>query len=152
MPDCCPTCGASPQYPWGFAASELNGLRFPWQSTSLRTRAVVESFERGRAVPVGEPLPSGARRGILAGLGSDMPDNDLAAWRRFGARFEEARTWRGSDLALVPTAFDKLDPALCRRLIYRGWWLRGAVLAARHPELVPDPTRLAPPSLPRDGR
>jgi len=72
----------------------------------------------------------------------------LAAWR---AAFEEARTWKGEDLAYVPTVFDKLDEALCRRLVYRGWWLTGAAVAANYPDMAPQPESLGPPPLPLDG-
>ena len=62
-------------------------------------------------------------------------------WR---SSHEEHRTWEGKDLAFVPTVFDKLDPRLCRLLIYRGWWLTGATLARYHPQLVELP-EVAPP-------
>jgi NTE family protein len=75
------------------------------QSTTLRTRAVVERFERARA---------------------DGPD----ALRRWHAAFPEDPAFDGRHLALVPTAFDRLDRGLRRALAHRGWWLGGAALAA----------------------
>lgn len=57
----------------------------------------------------------------------------------------EVRTWKGEDLAKVPTVFDKLDEGLCRRLVYRGWWLMGAALASYLPERLPDTAIEAPP-------
>jgi NTE family protein len=47
----------------------------------------------------------------------------------------------------VPTVFDKLPTGLCRRLVYRGWWLMGAAIAHYHPTMAPDPQALtAPPA------
>ncbi|WP_200302185.1 patatin-like phospholipase family protein [Streptomyces adelaidensis] len=115
------------------------------QSTALRTRATIERFLRGAAAdPAGE-VPPGARRGILVQLSTDFPlaDPVLHRWR---ATFPEHRTHDGRDLALVPTVFDRLSPALCRALVHRGWWLGGAGLAAYHPELLPaDLTKFHPP-------
>jgi NTE family protein len=128
--------------------SRANALLYR-QSTGLRTRMMVAAFLRGRTAQAGAPLPPGARRGVLVALASDFGDeNDaLAAFR---AAFEEARTWKGEDLAYVPTVFDRLDEALCRRLVYRGWWLTGAAMAAYQPELAPPPEALRPPPLPPD--
>lgn len=106
------------------------------QSTTLRTREMVERFERGRLARPG-PLPNGARRGVLFALATDFPEpppGKLAEWRE---RFPEHRAYKGADLALVPTVFDKLDPVLCRALVYRGWWLAGAALATYHPDRLP---------------
>jgi NTE family protein len=107
------------------------------QSTALRTRAMVQQFERARRTPAGQPLPPGARHGLLVALATDFPTTDpgrlgfdfarLTQWR---AAHPERRTWEGKDLAEVPTVFDRLDADLCRALIYRGWWLVGAALAA----------------------
>ena len=60
----------------------------------------------------------------------------VEAWR---AQYPEHRTWEGKDLAFIPTVFDRLDPRLCRLLIYRGWWLTGATLARFYPGLVQTP-------------
>ncbi|MEU7718692.1 patatin-like phospholipase family protein [Streptomyces tibetensis] len=116
------------------------------QSTTLRTRAVVERFERARAAgPDGEP-PRGARRGILVQLSTDFPADGPAALRRWRTAFPENPAHDGRHLALVPTVFDRLDPGLCRALVHRGWWLGGAALAAYHPELLPDDvSSLRPP-------
>ncbi|GAB2728740.1 patatin-like phospholipase family protein [Streptomyces bullii] len=116
------------------------------QSTALRTRSVVERFERARAAgPDGEP-PLGARRGVLAQLSTDFPADGPDALRRWRTAFPEHRSFDGRDLALVPTVFDRLDAGLCRALVYRGWWLGGACLAVYHPEVLPDDlTGLRPP-------
>lgn len=120
------------------------------QSTALRTRMMVGAFRRGRDLPIDAPMPDGARRGVLVGLATSFEEDvsRLAPWR---ARFPEARTWKGEDLALVPTVFDKLPEALCRRLVYRGWWLTGAAVATYYPQLAPDPEDLAAPPLPPDA-
>jgi NTE family protein len=120
------------------------------QSTSLRTRDMVDRFRRGQDVPEGTPLPRGARRGVLMGLGSDLPREDTDASRAWRAAHPEHRTFDGRDLALVPTVFDKLEIGLCRALVYRGWWLMGAALARYHPGRLPA-APLSPPPLPPAG-
>lgn len=120
------------------------------QSTALRTRWMIDRFERAAAVPAGEPLAPGARRGVLTGLATAFPDpapadaGNLAAWR---AAHPEAAEHDGRHLALVPTVFDEIDEGLCRALVHRGWWLTGAALSWYHPDRVPDPAALtAPPA------
>jgi NTE family protein len=118
------------------------------QSTALRTRWMVDRFERAREVPLGSPLPAGARRGVLTGLATALtdadavPGNRLAEWR---AAHPEIVEHDGRHLALVPTVFDELDRSLCRALVHRGWWLTGAALAAYHPHRIPDPRALSAP-------
>lgn len=123
--------------------SRANSLLYR-QSTALRTRTMVAAFRRGAQSPMPAPLPDGARRGVLVGLGTDFPNasDELAAWR---TAFPETRTWRGTDLALYPTVFDRLPEELCRRLVYRGWWLTGAAFATYYPDAVPKPAGLLPP-------
>ncbi|MFC9681574.1 patatin-like phospholipase family protein [Streptomyces sp. NPDC056948] len=118
------------------------------QSTTLRTRDVVDRFEQARgAGPDGE-LPRGARRGVLVQLSTDFPADGPDALRRWRAAFAEHPAFDDRHLALVPTVFDRLDPGLCRALVHRGWWLGGAALATYHPELLPsDLTALRPPRL-----
>ncbi|MGW7051684.1 patatin-like phospholipase family protein [Streptomyces sp. NPDC054887] len=115
------------------------------QSTALRTRAIVERFQQG-AGGDGD-VPPGARRGVLVGLSTDFPPDGSAPLRGWRDAFDEHRAHDGRDLALVPTVFDRLDAGLCRALVYRGWWLAGAGLAAYHPHLLPDPAALTPPPL-----
>lgn len=127
--------------------ARVNALLYR-QSTALRTRWMVERFERGRVVPDGAEIPPDARRGVLVALATDLEPGDdggaLAAWH---AAHPPLRTWDGRDLALVPTTFDRYPPGLCRALVYRGWWLVGAALCRYHPTLVPDPAALAPPAV-----
>lgn len=115
------------------------------QSVALRTRIMVERFQRAEALAPDAPLPEGARRGVLVALGSQFADGGSLA--EFRARFPEVADFQGKSLALVPTVFDKLPEALCRRLVYRGWWLGGAAMARWHPALAPDAKNLAPPRL-----
>ena len=116
------------------------------QSTSLRTRLLVERFQHGRNTPDNTPLPEGARNGILVALGTNFPDpsGKLREWRQ---AFDEARTWKGQDLAFVATSFDQFPQPLSRRLVHRGWWLAGAALASYYPNLLPNPAALSPPPL-----
>jgi hypothetical protein len=41
-------------------------------------------------------------------------------------------------LSRVATSFGRFPPALVEALLYLGWWLCGAALAAYHRELLPD--------------
>ena len=119
------------------------------QSTTLRTRWMVDRFERAAGVPAGEPLPVGARRGVLTGLATDfngLPElagSRLAEWR---AAHTEIVEHDGTHLAKVPTVFDELGESLCRKLVHRGWWLTGAALAHYHPARMPDPGTIAAPA------
>lgn len=96
------------------------------QSTAVRTRWMVDKFERK------------ARKGVLYALATDV-DRKGGAVDAFIARYPEHRTWDQKDLAFVPTVFDKLDERLCRLLVYRGWWLAGAHLARWQDDTYPLP-------------
>ncbi|WP_416956482.1 patatin-like phospholipase family protein [Streptomyces sp. Agncl-13] len=117
------------------------------QSTALRTRLIVERFQRGRSVGLDEELPPGARRGVLVGLATDFPGNGSGRLNEWRDTFTEHRTHASRDLSLVPTVFDRLEEPLCRALVHRGWWLAGAGLASFHPHRLPDLTSLKPPQL-----
>jgi len=107
------------------------------QSVALRTTSLVAQFQRGRKAGAG-PLPPDGRRGVLTGLVTTLPDPGPAPLRAWRARFPEARAYDGRDLALVPTVVDKLEPALCRALVHRGWWTVGAALATFFPRRLGD--------------
>lgn len=112
------------------------------QSTSLRTRWMVERFRASEeAAKRGATPPMEGRTGVLMGLATNVNGAGAERWR---ATHPEHRTWHGKDLAFVPTVFDKLDPALCRLLIYRGWWLLGATLSQYHPDIVDLPPEVPP--------
>ena len=116
------------------------------QSTALRTRAMVpifQEYEQRRDV-AGHQANGRARAGILFDLGSDVVGG--GELKAFQLRFAELRSVpaTGEDLAFVPTVFDKLDRNLCDALVYRGWWLAGARLAAYHPELIDVASLVAP--------
>ena len=117
------------------------------QSTALRTRTVVDRFRAAQRLGPGDPLPEGARRGILVALATSFPSEESDGLRAWRAAFAEERAWDGRDLALVPTVFDKLPAGLCRRLVYRGWWLMGAATAHYHLAMAPDPRALTAPPL-----
>lgn len=116
------------------------------QSTSLRTRWMVDRFQSGADVPMGEPLPVGARRGVLTGLATEFPDPGPESLRVWRDAHREISEHSGKHLAQVPTVFDRLDESLCRALVYRGWWLTGAALAMYHPTRLGDPRSFAAPA------
>ena len=105
---------------------------------------MVDEFRRGAAAA--DPLPEGARRGVLAALSTVVPDNGSESGREWRARFPERREHDGVDLSLVPTVFDRLDERLCRALVYRGWWLAGACLATYYPDRLGDFSGWSAPS------
>ncbi len=115
------------------------------QSTALRTRAMVDAFWRGKGIPLGNPLPKGARQGLLVALATDQPKERTNPLERWMATHPERRKYHGEDLSFVPTVFDRLDEELCRALVYRGWWLVGAAMAEYFPQLAPDTSTLSPP-------
>jgi NTE family protein len=115
------------------------------QSTTLRTRELVARFRMSLDTPAHEPVPAGARRGVIAALATDFDPDKTERMRAWVGSHPEHRTWKGSDLAKVPTVFDKLDRGLCRALVYRGWWLLGAALASYYPERLPADPLDAPP-------
>jgi NTE family protein len=139
--------GAYGKFPLVKELARANSLLYR-QSIALRTRWMVDRFERARHVPAGSPLPVGTRRGVLTGLATAFPERGplegdrLADWR---AAHREVVEHDGRHLALVPTVFDELDESLCRALVHRGWWLSGAALAMHHPHRIPDPEAIAAP-------
>jgi NTE family protein len=112
---------------------------------------MVASFKRSRDLPLEAELPEGARRGLLFGLSTNFGDDAGEGVRTWRKAFPEERSWKGKDLAFYQTAFDKLPEALCRRLVYRRWWLAGASMAQYYPALAPSPVALTPPPLPAGG-
>lgn len=113
------------------------------QSTALRTRWMVDRFHAAElARKNNSPIPGWGRQGVLFALATEIDGDSAAAWRR---AHPEYRTWNDKDLAFVPTVFDRLDPELCRRLVYRGWWLTGATLSYYHPERLTEQELVAPP-------
>lgn len=128
-----------------------NGLLYR-QSTSLRTRWMVDRFEAWGRTPAGEPPAPEARRGVLFGLASTVanPSRDTTPeYDAFAARFPEHRTFSDDgvdkDLSFVPTVFDRLERSLVAALVYRGWWLAGAALAQHQPGFAPVPPGVTPP-------
>ena len=102
------------------------------QSTGLRRQVMVERFQVWEeAQKAGTPPPRFGRQGVLFSLGTQMRVSDEWAEGR-----PEHPEWR-EELVSVPTSFDKFPRDLCRRLVYRGWWLTGASLSRFHRELLP---------------
>ncbi len=87
------------------------------QSTGLRTKMMVERFERGAAVPLDEALPAGARRGVLFALSTGFPGPGAGtpALDRWRTAHPEHRSWRRPDHPLVPTLIEKMDSELIRK-------------------------------------
>lgn len=112
------------------------------QSVVLRTRAMVERFQAWESAPEGQK-PPWARRGVLFGLATTMPEGTAAEWR--ATRPEPSRD-AVIALARTSTTLDLFPQELCERLMYRGWWLTGATLSQYQRELLPAelPTRPDP--------
>lgn len=102
------------------------------QSTALRRRNMVDRFKAWElARKRGEEPPEFGRQGVLFSLATSF--QPTPEWLEGRPEHEEDR----ERLALVKTSFDKFSSDLCRRLIYRGWWLAGASLATFHRDLLP---------------
>jgi NTE family protein len=122
------------------------------QSTALRTRWMIERFEAYESANDPTSRPVGARRGVLFGLATTVGLSGRQVMsdrhREFVETFPERRTHGGTDLSLMPTVFDKLEPGLVDALVYRGWWLTGALLAQCYPDLMAPVSSLVPPPIP----
>lgn len=103
------------------------------QSTALRTRGMVERFKAWEETPPGQDPPPFARRGVLFGLASTL--KAPASWTEGRPEFPfgEDRV----EMARYKTTFNKIESAMARALIHRGWWMTGATLSAFHPDLLP---------------
>lgn len=102
------------------------------QTTALRMRSMVERFkalEDARAK--GEEPPPWARLGVLFGLATTLDATE--EWLEGRPDRDE---WR-VETAKLPTVFSSFSAELCRKVIYRTWWLTGAVLSRYHRELLP---------------
>ena len=66
-------------------------------------------------------------------------------YEEFAAAFPERRSHAGTDLSLMPTVFAKLERSLVEALVYRGWWLTGAMLAQCYPDSMSPAASLKPP-------
>jgi NTE family protein len=121
------------------------------QSTSLRTRWMIQRFEAWRNTPPGEARPPDSRRGVLFGLATDIEGPTTSQYDAFVAAFPEHRTFTvdgaEKDLAFMPTVFDQLPHDLVAALVYRGWWLTGATIALHQPDFAPSPLDVAAPAL-----
>jgi len=142
-------------------ASRLH-LHFPEVDSGPPWRGSGSSgCSKARAFSVGEPDDSDSperkrpgRENCVFGLATTFDSNQAEhpdALRRWIETHPEHRDWideNGTqlDLAFVPTVFNKLDANLCRKLVYRGWWLAGAALSANRPDLI-DPSRIEPPPI-----
>jgi NTE family protein len=129
------TVGSSGILPLVGVLSRANSVMYR-QTRTLRTRDMVRRFEM-------TPPP---RSGAVFALTTSIPQSERnPAYDAFVARYPEDRTYDGKDLAFVATTFRKLDAALIRKLVYRGWWLAGATMAVRHPDMAPLPASTVPP-------
>jgi hypothetical protein len=93
---------------------------------------MVERFKAWEeAQAKGEKPPSWGRLGVLFGLATTL--DATPEW--LDGRPERPE-WR-IELARLPTTFSSLSADVCRRLVYRTWWLTGAVLSRYHRSLIP---------------
>lgn len=101
------------------------------QVASVRSRSLFEKFgsEDGQSLD-----------GCLFTLRSPYPVGVPAASRDGLAEFTATNPVESDDgveeLARYPTTLDKVERATALRLMYRGWWLTGALLCAYAPKLM----------------
>jgi NTE family protein len=103
------------------------------QSTSLRTRVLVERYEvYEQSIRNNRKPPKFSRQGVLFSLAS-MPDA-TEEWEtgRPALDWDEVKR-----LANIKTGFSRLARKDCEALVDRGWWLAGATLSAFHRSLLP---------------
>lgn len=115
--------------------SRANALLYH-QTVGLTTQLMANHIVPwDRSATSGQQPPVWSWPGVLVSLASDILHIDQ--WR---TDHPEYQAWKGRHVALVPTSFDRFEPALCRLLVYRGWWLVGAILAAKYPDFAPHPS------------
>ncbi len=110
------------------------------QVASVRSRSLFEKFGSEDAASLD---------GCLFTLRSPYPVGVPAASRDGLEAFAAANPGESDEgveeLARYPTTLQKVDRGIALRLLYRGWWLAGALLCAYAPELVTEiPTYQAP--------
>ncbi len=103
------------------------------QVASVRSRSLFERFGSGDAASLD---------GCLFTVRSPYPVEVPAAGREGLEVFADANPEEPDDgveeLATYPTTLEKVERATALRLIYRGWWITGALLCAYAPDLVTD--------------
>jgi NTE family protein len=105
------------------------------QSTALRRREMVARFKVWEeARKSGEPAPPWGRRGVLFGLATTFQEPPSPEWTETRPEHPEMI----AELAGYKTSFARFPGEVCRRLLYRGWWLTGATLATYHREVLPE--------------
>jgi NTE family protein len=102
------------------------------QTTALRMRSMVERFQAfEEARKKGEEPPPWGRLGAVFGLATTL--EATAEWLEGRPDHDD---WR-LETARLPTVFSSLTSEMCRKVIYRTWWLTGAVLSRYHRALLP---------------
>ncbi|MCY4421880.1 MAG: patatin-like phospholipase family protein [Acidimicrobiaceae bacterium] len=112
------------------------------QVASLRSRSLLDEFKSqnlngldGCLFTLRSPHPR------------DVPASNVAALSDFVDRNPSEPDDGVAELANYPTTLKRVDPSTARRLIYRGWWLTGAILLAYTPELVNEVPRYQQPAV-----
>ncbi len=101
------------------------------QVSSIRSRSLFDTFTS----------PTNQLDGVLYSLRTSLPPTSelgqaqQRAERSFRFENPEESPEGRDQLASTPTTLSRLDPVLAHRLIDRGAWLLGAVLAAHGPNL-----------------
>ena len=112
------------------------------QVASLRSRGLLDEFKSqdpnrldGCLFTLRSPHPR------------DVPAPNVEALADFVDRNPPEPDDGLAELANYPTSLKRVDPSTARRLIYRGWWLTGAILLAYTPELVNEVLRYQQPAV-----
>ena len=110
-----------------------------WRSNSVLYQQVASVRSRGLFEKFGSENAN-SLDGCLFTLRSPYPVRVPAASREGLEDFAAANTVESDEgieeLARHPTTLNKIDRGTALRLIYRGWWLTGALLCAYAPELI----------------
>ena len=100
------------------------------QTTALRRRELVDRFQAYERAP--DDPPDWGRRGVLFQLTTTVDPGLAADWYAVNPRPPDPAA-----VAFLPTSFGRFSPEHCRGLVYAGWWLAGANLAAYHRGALP---------------
>ena len=120
----------------------------PVQNRAERFDVVIIGTGAGGGTMLHALAGTGARILVLE-RGDFVPQEDanwdpVAVWKQLRYRATEEwldgrpdhDEWR-VETAKLPTVFSSFSAELCRKVIYRTWWLTGAVLSRYHRELLP---------------
>ena len=113
-----------------------------WRANSVLYQQVASQRTRDLYKQFTSPDPktlSGCLFNLRSPYPRGVPESNAAPLAAFTSQNPSASDEAIAQLANYPTTFHRIDPDTAHQLIYRGWWLAGAILTAYAPDLVDEP-------------